>query len=139
MDKQKDFEMGWEEYKAKSKQEIEEMICIIQNAVGGCAEHLAKLIAEELHKNRYRKIHDGAVVILDEEMEDFAEMFAKSPQMQEVMYGLIKAWRKETAEEFAEAIRDCYPPRIDPACTIDDRYMLDRIDEICKEITEGKV
>lgn len=69
MDKQIDFEKGWEEYKAKSKQEIKEMIGIIQNAVGGCAEHWAKLIAEELHKNRYRKkeIPENAVVLTKEE------------------------------------------------------------------------
>lgn len=71
MDKAKDFEKGWEEYKEKSKQEIKEMIGIIQNAVGGCAEHWAKLIAEELHKNRYRKkeIPENAVVLTREEYE----------------------------------------------------------------------
>ena len=42
--------------------------------------------------------------------------------------------RKETAEKFAERLKKHYPPRTDKRCTLDDCYMLDKIDEICKEL-----
>ena len=125
MDKQaKDFEKGWEEYKAKSKQEIEEMIGIIQNAVGGCAKHWAKLIAEELHKNRYRKITENAVVLTGEEYERWQGQTLN-----------IKKVRKETAEKFAEAMKKCFNKSW--FTVVDNEKAHKYIDEICKEITEG--
>lgn len=62
--------------------------------------------AECFYNAGYRKIPENAVFILEEEMEQFAELFAKSPQIQKVMDGLIKAWQKETAEEFAERLKE---------------------------------
>ena len=173
MDKAKDFEKGWEEYKAKKKQEIEEMVKIIQKAVGGCAEHWAKLIAEELHKNRYRKIPENAVVLTREEFEslglvvetvqeyesqngqpvlvkerkvvkklqtDFTELLN-----QEIRELQLAQTRKETAEKFAERLKEKLEENSPIAgydledLEFDGETIQECIEEICKEITEGKV
>ena len=127
------------------KQKIEEMANDMGVSCGECytckyegeVKCINFLCAEELYKAGYRKIPEGAVVILDEEMEDFAEMFAKSPQMQETMSHLIKAWRKETAETFAERLKEMAYQSTDWShgehpMVVEVEY----IDEICKEFTE---
>jgi hypothetical protein len=96
--------------------------------------------AECFYNAGYRKIPENAVVILDEEMEEFAETLLKSPQMQKTMNRLIKAWEKETAEKFAQALEN----RLDSIDTIlhednEEEYLSangvgELIDEICKEI-----
>lgn len=60
-------------------------------------------------------------------------------QLAHDLLGELKNARKETAEKFAERLKAQYPPRTDKRCTLDDCYMLDKIDEICKEFTGGKV
>jgi hypothetical protein len=102
-------------------------------------------VAEDLYNAGCRKIPENALVILDEEMEEFAETLLKSPQMQKTMNGLIKAWEKETAEKFAQALEN----RLDSIDTIlhednEEEYLSanelgELIDEICREIAEGKV
>ena len=111
----------------------------------------SKGIATALYDAGYRKIPENAVVILDEEMEEFAEKLAKSPQMQKVMNGLIKAWQKETAEKFAKLVefhsvstRDEEGREIFTISALGLKEILHEefgipYDEICKEITEGKV
>ena len=96
------------------------------------------ILAKAVYNAGYRKIPEGAVVILDEEMEEFAENLMKSPQMQKTMNGLIKAWKKETAEKFAEMVSKAF---VGLNCIdIDEwNWCQKKIDEICKEITEGKV
>lgn len=113
------------------------------------------LQARELYNAGYRKIHENAVVLMgtetEQRFEDLMVAFDEMGFMPNTTHPFpeeyVETWkqrlifvfgqlRKETAEKFTEAMRDCYPPRTDPACTVDDRYMLDRIDEICKEITE---
>lgn len=130
MDKAKDFEKGWEEHKAKSKQEIEEMIGIIQNAVGGCAKYWAELIAVNLRKNDYRKIPENAVVLTQEEWAEHNEMFAKAMYQKEINT------RKETADKFAERLKykDLCVPLKDEFIIICKKD----IEEICRELTEGK-
>ncbi len=99
------------------------MIGIIQNAVGGCAEPWAKLIAEELHKNRYRKIPENAVVLETSVYE--------SLEIKNYRDVISEETRKETAEKFAERLKARLNIPID--------YLDEKdIDEICKEITEGK-
>lgn len=129
MDKAKDFEKGWEECKAKKKQEIEEMIGIIQNAVGGCAEHWAKLIAEELHKNRYRKITENAVVLTREEYEWLTCCFGK---FEEIMNDIKEQSRKETAEKFAERLKEKAHWFLNNEIQKD--HFCECLDEICKGI-----
>lgn len=84
----------------KQKQ-IEEMAKVIEEAMAkarrtlGGHNNIAMFYAKMLVNAGYRKIPENAVVILDEEMEEFAEKLAKSPQMQKVMSHLIKEWHKE--------------------------------------------
>lgn len=99
MDKQKDFEKGWEEYMAKKKQEIEELgqdiydncpdLC--ENGCGG--KPCYKCIAESLHNDGYRKIPKNAVVLTKKEFE-FMCVDTKAVREKEV-----KQARKETAEK----------------------------------------
>ena len=89
-----------------SQKQIEEMYDDISEQLIGVLDCETMSLAIHLHGLCYRKIPENAVVILEEEMEQFAETFAKSPQMQKVMYGLIKAWKKETAEEISNEIED---------------------------------
>ena len=102
-------------------------------------------VAEILAKKWQPKIPEGAVVILEEEMEQFAEAFAKSPQIQKVMDGLIKAWQKETAEKFAkrlkghlkESYHNLYHSEYrEGVVSINLGTLIENIDEICKELTE---
>ena len=146
MDKAKDFEKGFEEYKAKKKQEIEELgqdiydncpdLC--ENGCGG--KPCYKCIAEALHRDNYRKIPEGAVVLTRKDREEFNELYRSALQRAEKWEKLcgikIKETRKETAEKFAERLKtECFDGGID-----DKRVSVSfsRLDEICKEITEGK-
>lgn len=128
MNKQKDFEKGWEEYKAKRKQEIEEMVKIIQKAVGGCSEHWAKLIAEELHKNRYRKTPKEKTILTNSDVGELLNIVAKDT-------------RKETAEKFAKMLkslvaeRNCNEDYDWEDVQIDGQIFVECIDEICKGLT----
>ena len=115
--------------------------------------------ATKIYNAGYRKIPENAVVLTREEAETIsgtlkayeefifdlqeATMVCKKEieEAQKVAVKEIEEYvqqaRKETAEKFAERMKAQYPPRTDKRCTLDDCYMLDRIDEICKEISEG--
>ena len=79
MDKAKDFEKGFEEYKAKKKQEIEELgqdiydncpdLC--ENGCGG--KPCYKCIAEALHRDNYRKIPEDSVVLTGSKLTKLVE------------------------------------------------------------------
>jgi hypothetical protein len=92
----------------------------------------------------YRKIPENAVVLTEDNAEELGNMVVKSPQMQETMNGLIKAWEKETAEKFAERLKElvlnyCGTVEENGYFTIGKKGFCREIDEICKDITEGKV
>lgn len=99
---------------------------------------------EKLYNAGYRKIPENAVVLTDDNVEELADIIVKSPKMQETMSRLIKAWRKETAEEFAEMLEKkaskltmcANGVKIEPPVS----YTLSHTDiyEICKEFTNGK-
>lgn len=102
--------------------------------------------AENLINAGYRKskIPENAVVLTREEYEELKKGIKTYNYT--AMFDAQNAYRweqgylqgtKETAEKFAERLKKHYPPRTDERCTLDDCYMLDVIDEICKEITEG--
>lgn len=143
MDKAKDFEKGWEEYKAKSKQEIEEMYQEFLNYKfeNSCPETFSyKGICEHFHKEGYRKIPKNAVVLTREE---YASLVTR-PSLNTAIN--VFDVRKETAEKFAERLKSDEDIKL---ILINVRYMQTRIDEaekaikrkidkICKEITEGK-
>jgi hypothetical protein len=86
--------------------------------------------SEALYNEGYRKIPKNAVVLETSVYE--------SLEIKNYRDVISEQVRKETAEKFAERLREQYPPRTDKRCTLDDCYMLDRIDEIFKEITEDK-
>jgi hypothetical protein len=54
----------------QKQQQTEELIGIIQGAVGGCATHWASLIAEEILKYYQPKIPENAVVLTDKELNE---------------------------------------------------------------------
>jgi hypothetical protein len=99
MDKQKDFEKGWEDYKTKRKQQTEEMIGIIQKSVGGCARNWASLIAEELIKYYQPKIPEGAVVLTEGEYSDML-----SAEVETIERDIAEYWANEDAESVAKEL-----------------------------------
>ena len=156
MDKQRDFEKGWEEYKAKKKKAVEEIgqdiadICsdMALNCCGSTPCYAC--IAKRLERKGYRKIPENAVVLTEDNAEELGNMIVESPQMQAAMKNLIKEWRKETAEKFAKLVefhsvstRDEEGREIFTISALGLKEILHEefgipYDEICKEITEGK-
>lgn len=142
----------------KQKQiEHEELIGIIQGAVGGCATHWASVIATEVLKYYQPKIPEGAVVLTrmetEQRFEDLMVAFDEMGFMPNTTHPFpeeyVETWkqrlifvfgqlRKETAEKFAEMVSKAF---IGLNCIdIDEwNWCQKKIDEICKEITEGKV
>ena len=113
------------------------------------------VLVSSLIAKGYRKIPEGAVVLTREEIEKYAkDCIVGRETGLDIINGLIaraerlqESTRKETAEKFAERLKDyindkCCEELGDMACdtdyyTIDIPKTFDRIDEICKEITEG--
>ena len=123
--------------KQKQINEIADIIFEALNNKGRIANgEGVDIISAAINNAGYRKIDKNAVVILDEEMEEFAETVAKSPQMKKVMDGLIKAWKKETAEKFAERVKMAFYYEFDELIP---SIMADKIDEIAREITDKGV
>jgi hypothetical protein len=151
MDKQKDFEKGWEEYKAKKKQQIEELEKTLYNyrfsyddCIAGSETDLAKFLV-----NRgWIKPAENAVVLTREEFEVYEFVKKKHASNEEVrsseiVQGIlhhIKTVRKETAEKFAERLKEMAYQSTDWSHGEHPMVVeVDYIDEICEEITEGKV
>lgn len=129
----------------EKKKQIEEMAKIM---CGGCIENetmtcsftpqeipcdFAKNFAEALYKAVYRKINENEVVLTREELERH-KGFSRE-EVDEISETAIKNSRKETAEKFAERLKDYV---IDDFSEYDYGYLCMKIDAICKEITEGK-
>lgn len=74
----------------------------------------------------YRKIPEGAVVLTKEEF---------SEKIENTWLNCQEFTRKETAEKFAEMVKMAFYYEFDELIP---SIMADKIDEICKEITEGK-
>lgn len=90
-------------------------------------------VCERIYKAGYRKIPEGAVVLTEDNAEEIGDMVVKSPQMQEAVLHLIKAWQKETAEKFAERVKMAFYYEFDELIP---SIMADKIDEICKELVD---
>ena len=103
MDKQKDFGKGWEEYKAKKKQEVEEMYqdflnYKFQNSSPETFSY--KGLFEHLYRAGYRKIPQNAVVLTEEES---ITAWKNGNCNAHAIYGLAyEQARKETAEKIAD-------------------------------------
>lgn len=101
-------------------------------------------IAETLYYLNYRKIPGNAVVLTREEQEEFTELYRSALQRAEKWEKLcgikIKETRKETAEKFAERLKSMAYQSTDWSHGEHPMVVeVDYIDEICEEITEGKV
>ena len=155
MDKQRDFEKGLEEYKAKKKQEVENIAKeVYENSQ--YSKVMSTEIARYIVKNNYRKIPKNAVVISKSEYNDlkglkkhFDDFFIKE----------IVETRKETAEKFAERLKgklnewlednEDDDGKIDFGIaeieligvkSLDGEIIVESfIDEICKELTDNGV
>lgn len=112
-------------------------------------------IAEVLYKLGYRKIPEGAVVLTREEYEWLTCCFGK---FEEIMNDIKEQAGKETAEKFAERLKEQLNEWLEDNEDLDGKInfgiaqieligvkSLDGeiiaeslIEEICKEITEGK-
>ena len=84
-------------------------------------------LALKLYNAGYRKISENEVVLTQEELEHI--------QSNSFDAG-IKHGSKETAEKFAELVKMAFYYHFDELIP---SIMADKIDEICKEIAEGKV
>ena len=95
-------------------------------------------LAEELYNAGYRKIPEGSVVLTREEHQKYLAFKLIEPQVrgcldrERELEKRLETAIKETAEKFAE--------RLKLSLDKNDLYVYsnDDIDEICKEITEGK-
>ena len=131
------------------KQMIEEMAKLVQVDMCGdvpceeCNYHgkmkiLPKycgtyLIAEKLYNAGYRKIPENAVVLTREEYDEIKQYQSYIPEMKKAFDKVSKA----TAEKFAKMAKE---RKIEMGTDGHSYCMVfvEDIDEICKEITEGK-
>lgn len=126
----------------KQKQ-IEELTSIIDSfhiKTYENAQTVAKFLVE---KYDYRKIPENAVVLTNEEYNELCSGISRE-EVDRVIDIIANDTRKETAEKFAEKAKEVI---INMKWARDDTHIklvtqedcLRSIDEICKEITEGKV
>lgn len=95
--------------------------------------------AEALYNAGCRKIPEGAVVLTKEEYEKLQAL--KDDYVKGYEAGVDEGWdnaRKETVEKFAERLKEHPIAKIYSLHAACERIPK-AIDEICKEITEGKV
>ena len=95
------------------------------------------LIAKDIYNAGYRKIPEGAVVFIPTE-EKYAILSQKEyERLCDLAYfgNGEETIRKETAEKFAERVKMAFYYHFDELIP---SIMADKIDEICKEISEGK-
>ena len=117
----------------KQKQ-IEEMAKVIEHAMAkarrtiGGHNNIANFYATMLYNAGYRKIPESAVVLETSVYESLDIKLYRDTITEKV--------RKETAEKFAERVKMAFYYHFDELIP---SIMADKIDEICKEITEGKV
>ena len=127
------------------KQMIEEMAKVIEEAMAkarrtiGGHNNIANFYATMLYNAGYRKIPEGAVVLTREEYEKLQAL--KFDYVKGYEAGVDEGWDNavmQTAEKFAERVSKAF---FGLNCIdIDEwNWCQRKIDEICKEITEGKV
>jgi hypothetical protein len=129
----------------------EEAQCYSDNNFAECTK--IKNVVDKLYNAGYRKIPENAVVLTKEELEErdcknfheghrtgvagtYEQVEALNAALNERNAELEEYVRKETAEKFAEMLKECV---VDDFTEYEYDYLCMRIDEICKEITEGKV
>ena len=132
MDKQRDFEKGWEEYKAKKKQEVEEIgqdiadICsdMALNCCGSTPCYAC--IAKRLERKGYRKIPE----VRKETAEKFAERLKEK----------LNEWLEDNEDLNGKIDFGIAEIELIGVKSLKGEVIAESlIDEIAKEITEGKV
>ena len=110
--------------------------CVINNGNYCAVIENAKILLDKL-------IPENAVVLTRERYEWLTCCFGK---FEEIMNDIKKSTRKETAEKFAVRLKVEYLPIVSSYFLEDDpnqfeleNELCDLTDEICKEITEGKI
>lgn len=133
----------------KQKQ-IEEIAEIIRVNCGECNTckyidelHCADLLsAEELYNAGYRKIPENAVVLTNKKLElgEYKGEVQVMSMTRRVYDAILAQARKETAEKFAERLKESEPIKriVDDGWIVSYVEICNVIDEICKEFTEGK-
>lgn len=128
MDKQKQveemakiiFEKAYENYETSGSVEID-------TEVRRYFYSAFLVYCEPLYNAGYRKIPENAVVLTREEF---------SEKIENTWLNCQEFTRKETAEKFSEKLKtECYDGGIDNKWV---HVSFSRLDEICKELTEGK-
>ena len=115
----------------KQKETIVEMSKVIEEAMAkarrtlGGHNNIAMFYATMLTNAGYRKIPEGAVVLTREEYEKLKNGEVTYNQMVRIV-----------AEKFAERVKMAFYYEFDELIP---SIMADKIDEICKDISEGKV
>ena len=109
--------------------------CGVKNA---CDRYI---LAEELYNAGYRKIPENAVVVPDMAGKDFYTVEkAEWDKMVQGAKDLIREERKETAEKFAESLKESKNIKeiLDSGFIVSYVEVCKEIDEICEEFTEGE-
>ena len=159
MNKQKDFEKGWEEYKAKKKKAVEEIgqdiadICsdMALNCCGSTPCYAC--IAKRLERKGYRKIPENAVVLTREEYKtlvneyksleikysNLCDNYRLCKDANETLKQNVIIARNETAEKYHNTIKELFN-KWDCCGYVEDRHAeewYDDNDKIYKEIIGG--
>ena len=120
-DKAKEFEKGWEEYQAKKKQEIEEIVKLLRDKCASIVywdyynddfnpsyKKELRNVAKIIINAGYRKIDKDSVVLSREEYERLKkqDLFMKDYTIVEVLEKECKKARKETARKLIKTLLD---------------------------------
>ena len=97
----------------------------------------AKEIAKALYLLGYRKIPENAVVMTREDLNELEyKAYARGVNSFNTLHEKqLEKTRKGTAEKFADRVKMAFYYEFDELIP---SIMADKIDEICKEITEGE-
>lgn len=103
-------------------------------SIGECEQ--SKKLAGEVYDRGYRKIPEGAVLIPP--CYCVGHNDPRGDDGVDAIEDIRKQARKETAEKFAEKLKACYMPPINAWDEISIGILFCDIDEVCKELSEGK-
>ena len=101
-------------------------------------------MAQFLSEKGWVKIPENAVVLTNEEYKRLQRRQESCKTCEEIASGMVKKARKETAEKFAERLKESGEIKAISIVKNGTLYpiykaIVDRIDEIAKEFTEGTV
>lgn len=125
----------------KQKQ-IEDMVYIIERSccetrsMHRCNNNCSACLAEDLYAEGYRKIHENAVVLMEEELDKKIEPFRL--EIIALCKDLVQT-RKETAEKFARGFINDILPKIMNGHSEKALQIAMAMTNYYNEITEGKV